>query len=81
MSGAGFTMSPNVPTKSLFCVHSIPTSLGELAANSCSTNLGSDRSMSSSRNSKKAPPLQRPAAPFFWTLAAQQVGKAAINGW
>lgn len=29
----------------------------------------------------KAPPLQRPAAPLFWTLGAQQVGKAAINGW
>ncbi len=29
----------------------------------------------------KAPPLQRSAAPLFWTLGAQQVGKAAINGW
>ncbi len=33
------------------------------------------------RTCEKAPPLQRPAAPLFWTLGAQQVGKAAINGW
>ena len=33
------------------------------------------------RRCEKAPPLQRPAAPLFWTLGAQQVGKAAINGW
>ncbi len=30
---------------------------------------------------EKTPPLRRPAAPIFWTLGAQQVGKAAINGW
>jgi hypothetical protein len=30
---------------------------------------------------EKAPPLRRSAAPIFWTLGAQQVGKAAINGW
>lgn len=33
------------------------------------------------RTCDKAPPLQRPAAPLFWTLGPQQVGKAAINGW
>jgi len=33
------------------------------------------------RRCEKAPPLQRPAASLFWTLGAQQVGKAAINGW
>ena len=33
------------------------------------------------RECEKSPPLMRPAAPLFWTLGAQQVGKAAINGW
>lgn len=33
------------------------------------------------RTCDKTPPLQRTAAPLFWTLGAQQVGKAAINGW
>jgi hypothetical protein len=33
------------------------------------------------RKCEDAPPLQRRAAPLFWTLGAQQVGKAALNGW
>jgi hypothetical protein len=30
---------------------------------------------------ERATPLRRAAAPLFWTLGAQQVGKAAISGW
>jgi hypothetical protein len=30
---------------------------------------------------EKVPPLKRTAAPLFWTLGAQQVGKAALQGW
>jgi hypothetical protein len=33
------------------------------------------------RECEKSPPLRRRAAPLFWTLGAQQVGKAALNGW
>lgn len=33
------------------------------------------------RECEKSPPLPRRAAPLFWTLGAQQVGKAALNGW
>lgn len=33
------------------------------------------------RKCEKAPPLRRTAAPLFWTLGAQQVGKAALIGW
>lgn len=33
------------------------------------------------RSCEKSPPLTRPAAPLFWTLGAQQVGKAALIGW
>lgn len=33
------------------------------------------------RECEKSPPLMRPAAPLFWTLGPQQVGKAALNGW
>jgi hypothetical protein len=33
------------------------------------------------RKCDNAPPLQRKAAPLFWTLGAQQVGKAALSGW
>jgi hypothetical protein len=29
----------------------------------------------------RSPPLDRPAAPLFWTLGAQQVGKGALTGW
>lgn len=29
----------------------------------------------------RATPLRRAACPIFWTLGAQQVGKAAISGW
>ena len=30
---------------------------------------------------ERATPTRRAAAPLFWTLGAQQVGKAAISGW
>jgi hypothetical protein len=30
---------------------------------------------------ERATPTRRAAAPLFWTLGAQQVGKAAITGW
>ena len=33
------------------------------------------------RECEKAPPQERAASPIFWTLGAQQVGKAALNGW
>ena len=33
------------------------------------------------RECEKSPPQVRSAAPLFWTLGAQQVGKAAIIGW
>jgi hypothetical protein len=33
------------------------------------------------RECEKAPPQERSAAPLFWTLGAQQVGKAALTGW
>lgn len=33
------------------------------------------------RKCEKAPPLWRTAAPLFWTLGTQQVGKAALIGW
>lgn len=33
------------------------------------------------RTCEKVPPLKRTAAPLFWTLGAQQVGKAALHGW
>jgi hypothetical protein len=33
------------------------------------------------RECEKAPPQARSASPLFWTLGAQQVGKAALNGW
>lgn len=33
------------------------------------------------RECEKSPPLHRRAAPLFWTMGAQQVGKAALNGW
>ena len=33
------------------------------------------------RKCEQAHPGRRPAAPLFWTLGGQQVGKAAISGW
>jgi hypothetical protein len=33
------------------------------------------------RECERAHPGRRPAAPLFWTLGGQQVGKAAISGW
>jgi hypothetical protein len=33
------------------------------------------------RECENSPPQVRSAAPLFWTLGAQQVGKAALNGW
>jgi hypothetical protein len=33
------------------------------------------------RRCERAHPSRRPAAPLFWTLGGQQVGKAAISGW
>jgi hypothetical protein len=33
------------------------------------------------RECERSHPGRRPAAPLFWTLGGQQVGKAAISGW
>jgi hypothetical protein len=33
------------------------------------------------RQCERATPTRRPACPLFWTLGANQVGKAAISGW
>jgi hypothetical protein len=43
--------------------------------------LGLDASEDLLRRCDRAQPSRRAAAPMFWTLGAQQVGKAAIAGW
>lgn len=43
--------------------------------------LGVDRLDQLRRRCERAPPLHRPAAPLFWTLGPNQVGKAALAGW
>jgi hypothetical protein len=43
--------------------------------------LGLDHSTNLRRSCERAHPDRRAACPLFWTLGAQQVGKAAISGW
>ncbi len=43
--------------------------------------LGVERFDDLRRTCERSPPLARPACPLFWTLGANQVGKAALVAW
>jgi hypothetical protein len=58
-----------------------PMRPGEARQSSLSGALGVAGMNDLRRACELAHPGRRPAAPLFWTLGGQQVGKAAISGW
>jgi len=58
-----------------------PARPGNARQSSLLSALGVDVMNELRRACELAHPGRRPAAPLFWTLGGQQVGKAAISGW
>jgi len=58
-----------------------PARPGSAAQNHLLAGLGLERIEQLRRTCEMAHSSRRSAAPIFWTLGGQQVGKAALNGW